>query len=155
MSFSEPHQPTRGFKAVLFLPSPFQGLDKLIVPSPSKTPFIKKRRSSFDNTFSSGIEQLAQLFLGIKPNCLQSLSSLTQPSNDNKPDQLNPYFQSDRDNKSMVLLDLIQNHIQLFSGDTNARQWFIQLDSKFAELKLSFHDRLQVLPHFFVGDAIT
>jgi hypothetical protein len=52
------------------------------------------------------------------------------------------------------LLDYLRNHIPTFSGNENAYQWFIQIDSTFSNLKLSFDDRLKILPYFFVGQSM-
>ena len=52
------------------------------------------------------------------------------------------------------LLDYLRDHIPSFSGNENAYQWFIQIDSTFSNLKLSFDDRLKILPYFFVGQSM-
>ncbi|CAF4627927.1 unnamed protein product [Rotaria sp. Silwood1] len=52
------------------------------------------------------------------------------------------------------LLDFFRDHISPFSGHENAYQWFIQLDSTFSNLKLSFDECLKILPYFFVGRSM-
>ncbi|CAF1643532.1 unnamed protein product, partial [Didymodactylos carnosus] len=52
------------------------------------------------------------------------------------------------------LLDFLRNHISPFSGTGDAYKWFIQLDSTFSDLKLSFRDRIEILPYFLGGGAM-
>jgi len=52
------------------------------------------------------------------------------------------------------LLDFLRNHISLFYGTGDAYNWFIQLDSTFSDLKLSFRDRIEILPYFLGGQAM-
>ncbi|CAM4958149.1 unnamed protein product [Rotaria socialis] len=53
-----------------------------------------------------------------------------------------------------TLLNFLRQHVPYFSGAENAREWFIKIDSKFSELKLSFQHRLDILPNFFTCDGI-
>jgi hypothetical protein len=87
------------------------------------------------------------------PNCLQSSSLFTEPINE---DKLNDFrvHQSNDSNDKPSLLDLLRHHVATFSGEGNGRQWFLQIDSKFSEFDLTFHDRLAILPYFFSGDAM-
>jgi hypothetical protein len=52
------------------------------------------------------------------------------------------------------LLDYLRNHLSPFSGTGDAYRWFIQLDSTFSDLKLSFRDRIEILPYFLGGKAM-
>ncbi|CAM4981482.1 unnamed protein product, partial [Rotaria socialis] len=54
----------------------------------------------------------------------------------------------------LSVLDCVLQHVTLFSGTENARQWFTKLDSKLCELHLSLIDRLEILPNLFTCDAM-
>ena len=54
--------------------------------------------------------------------------------------------------KCSILISLLLELIP-FSGDANARQWFIRIDSKFSELKLSMDHGIEILPYFLIGHA--
>ena len=69
-------------------------------------------------------------------------------ANNNKVSfDLNGQFSDDLVEKPS-LLDFLRNHISPFSGAGDAYKWFIQLDSTFSDLKLSFRDRIEILPYF-------
>ena len=87
------------------------------------------------------------------PNQLHSQSSFSHPSLDTKPCPINFNLSKDCDSKPSVL-DQLRGQVMSFSGDGNARQWFILLDSKLSESKLSLIDRLGILPYFLTGDAM-
>ena len=65
----------------------------------------------------------------------------------------NRQFSDDLVEKSS-LLAFLHNHISPFSGTGDAYQWFIQLDSTFSDLKLSFRDRIEILPYFLGSGAM-
>lgn len=52
-----------------------------------------------------------------------------------------------------LTLNSLRLEVLPFSGDSNARQWFTRIDSKFCESKLSMDHRLEILPYLLVGDA--
>ena len=57
-------------------------------------------------------------------------------------------------NSKPSVLELLRRQVTPFSGEDNARHWFMLIDSKFSEAKTSLTDRLGILPHFLTGDAM-
>ncbi|CAF1101082.1 unnamed protein product [Rotaria sordida] len=66
---------------------------------------------------------------------------LTKPIGNNKSYEFNKHHETNPHDKPSLLY-LFGQHIAPLSGGGNARQWFIQLDTKFFELNLSFHDAI-------------
>jgi len=56
-------------------------------------------------------------------------------------------------NEKPLLLELLRPHIESFDGYGDARQWLINVNSKFSQLNLNFGDRLDAIPYFFERDA--
>ncbi|CAF4651891.1 unnamed protein product [Rotaria socialis] len=54
----------------------------------------------------------------------------------------------------LSVLDSVLQHVTLFSGVENARQWFTKLDSKLCELHLSLIDRLEIFRNLFTCGAM-
>ena len=75
------------------------------------------------------------------------------PDTDAKPRPTAFNLSKDWESKTSAL-DLLLQQVMPFTGEGNARQWFISLDSKFSESKTPFMDRLDILPHFLSGDAM-
>jgi hypothetical protein len=89
-----------------------------------------------------------------KPHIIQTNDDPNH-SEDNKKVSFNSNGQFSGDLvEKPSLLDLLRNHISPFSGTGDAYHWFIQLDSTFSDLKLSFHDRIEILPYFLGGSAV-
>jgi hypothetical protein len=87
-------------------------------------------------------------------NYLQSSSSSSSNTlNDNKLIEFAPFPRTDLDEKPSALA-LLRQDVAPFAGEGNPRLWFLKLDGKFSELRLSFEDRLELLPYFFTGETI-
>lgn len=84
---------------------------------------------------------------------LNQQPSLTHPSLDTKQCFIDSTIPRNCDSKPSAL-DLLRRQVTPFSGEENARHWFILIDSKFSEAKMSLTDRLDLLPNFLAGDAI-
>jgi len=50
------------------------------------------------------------------------------------------------------LLNNILDQIEPFDGSNDAQQWFNQVNTKFTQLKLTFDERLRIMPYLFQGD---
>ncbi|CAF0877658.1 unnamed protein product [Rotaria sordida] len=91
-----------------------------------------------------------------KDDSLHSNQQLNQQTCEFNEEQL-PDLNDNRSNaldEKPSLLDFLHNHIPPFFGNENAYQWSIQIDSIFSNLKLSFDERLKILPYFFAGPSI-
>ena len=84
---------------------------------------------------------------------LEPRSLHIHPDTDTKPRPTSFSLLKDWESKTSAL-DLLLQQVMPFTGEGNARQWFILLDSKFSELKTPLMDRLDILPHFLSGDAM-
>ena len=52
------------------------------------------------------------------------------------------------------ILDVIRQHVPIFSGNGNAQQWFSKIDSQFSESNVSFQNRLDIIPYLLTCDAM-
>ena len=80
-------------------------------------------------------------------------SILPMTSTEDKKSPSMDYLMKNNSEEKCSLLNSLLLELTAFSGDANARQWFISIDSKFSELKLSMEHRMEILPYFLVGDA--
>ena len=86
------------------------------------------------------------------PHQLHSQSSSSHPLPETKPCPISFSPPKDCDSKPSAL-DQLRGQVMPFSGDGDARQWFILFDSKLSESNLSLTDHLRFLPYFLTGAA--
>ncbi|CAF4348138.1 unnamed protein product, partial [Rotaria sordida] len=109
----------------------------------SKTSSAVEERIEKDNSLHSNQQQNQQI----------QTNQQTSVFNEEQIADLNDNHSNALDEKPS-LLDFLRDHIPPFSGNENAYHWFIQMDSTFSNLKLSFDDRLKILQYFFVGRSM-
>ena len=79
--------------------------------------------------------------------------TLSMTSNEEQKSSSMDYLVKNNPEEKCSTLNSLQYELTPFSGDGNPRQWFVRIDSKFSELKLSMDHRMEILPYFLVGDA--
>ncbi|CAF4151669.1 unnamed protein product, partial [Rotaria sordida] len=109
----------------------------------SKTLLAVEERIEKDDSLHSNQQQNQQIHK----------NQQTSEFNEEQLPDLNDNHSNALDEKP-PLLDFLRDHILPFSGNENAYQWFIQMDLTFSNLKLSFDDRLKILPYFFDGRSM-
>ncbi|CAF1521223.1 unnamed protein product [Rotaria sp. Silwood1] len=109
--------------------------------------------NEIDHTVEERIEKDDSLHSNQQQNQQIQTNQQTSEFNEEQLPDLNDNHSNALDEKPS-LLDFFRDHISPFSGHENAYQWFIQLDSTFSNLKLSFDECLKILPYFFVGRSM-